>query len=81
MEQRKGPRLPIQMGMGIGIDLGSAYTRIAVFDGCHYGCSAMPSYMAFTNLGVLVGETARKQATENPTQLVRVLHLMLPQSI
>lgn len=70
MEQRKGPRPPIQMGMGIGFDLGSAYTRVVDFDGFHFGCSAIPSYVAFTDFGVLVGEAAKKQATENPTNTI-----------
>lgn len=69
MEKRKGPP--------IGIDLGTAYARVAVFDGSQWrmipddhGNSAMPSYVAFTHSGVLVGESARKQAPQNPTNTI-----------
>jgi molecular chaperone DnaK (HSP70) len=69
MEQRK--RIPI------GIDLGTAYTRVAVFTGNQWemipddsGNSAMPSYVAFTDSGVLVGQPARMQAPQNPTNTI-----------
>ncbi|KAJ3690694.1 hypothetical protein LUZ61_019858 [Rhynchospora tenuis] len=67
--RRKGP--------AIGIDLGTAYTCAALFDGrcCrmipdNQSLTAMPSYVAFTNLGVLVGEAAKRQAMQNPTNTI-----------
>ncbi|KAJ4783226.1 Heat shock 70 kDa protein [Rhynchospora pubera] len=70
MEQgRKGP--------AIGIDLGTAYTRVALFDGRSFqmipddhGNPAMPSYVAFTDSGVLVGAAAKNQAMQNPTNTI-----------
>ncbi|KAJ1688537.1 hypothetical protein LUZ63_019927 [Rhynchospora breviuscula] len=69
--ERKGP------GPAIGIDLGTAYTRVALFDGSHcrmipddQSRTAMPSYVAFTDSGVLVGEAAKKQAVQNPTNTI-----------
>jgi molecular chaperone DnaK (HSP70) len=35
-----------------------------------HGYSAMPIYVAFTDSGVLVGEAARKQAPNNPTNTI-----------
>ncbi|KAJ3704541.1 hypothetical protein LUZ61_008246 [Rhynchospora tenuis] len=61
----------------IGIDLGTAYTRVALFDGSHcrmiphdQSLTAMPSYVAFTDSGVLVGEAAKRQAVHNPTNTI-----------
>ncbi|XP_078150809.1 heat shock 70 kDa protein 4-like [Carex rostrata] len=61
----------------IGIDLGTACTRVAFFDGIKlemipddHGNFAMPSYVAFTDSRVLVGRSARKQAIENPTNTI-----------
>ncbi|KAJ4802251.1 Heat shock 70 kDa protein [Rhynchospora pubera] len=69
MEGRKGP--------AIGIDLGTAYTRVALFDGRSFqmipddhGNPAMPSYVAFTDSGVLVGAAAKNQAMQNPTNTI-----------
>lgn len=70
MEQKKGPP--------IGIDLGTAYTRVSIFDGSRwtmipddYGNPAMPSFVAFTEAGVLlVGESARIQAPLNLTNTI-----------
>ncbi|KAJ4745156.1 Heat shock 70 kDa protein [Rhynchospora pubera] len=65
-------------GPAIGIDLGSAYTRVALFDGSgkvrmipdDHGKPAMPSYVAFVGSEVLVGEVARKQAAQNPANTI-----------
>ncbi|KAJ4801753.1 Heat shock 70 kDa protein [Rhynchospora pubera] len=61
----------------IGIDLGTAYTRTALFDGRKFrmilddhGNAAMPSYVAFVGSEVLVGEAARKQAVQNPANTI-----------
>ncbi|KAJ4768978.1 Heat shock 70 kDa protein [Rhynchospora pubera] len=74
----RGSSSTSRMGPAIGIDLGTAYTRAALFDGnqCRMipddqGRSAMPSYVAFTDSsGVLVGEAAKKQAMHNRTNTV-----------
>ncbi|KAJ4761073.1 Heat shock 70 kDa protein [Rhynchospora pubera] len=65
-------------GPAIGIDLGTAYTRVALFDGTgefrmipdDHGKPAMPSYVAFVGSEVLVGEAARKQAVQNPANTI-----------
>ncbi|XP_078153722.1 uncharacterized protein LOC144548886 [Carex rostrata] len=69
MEQRKGPP--------IGIDLGTTDLRVSVYDGSKWrmipddhGYSSMPIYVAFTNSGLLVGEAAKKQAPNNPTNTI-----------
>ncbi|KAJ3694548.1 hypothetical protein LUZ60_010028 [Juncus effusus] len=69
MEQIKGP--------AIGIDLGTAYTRVCVFNGndCKvisddHGNGQMPSYVAFMDSRVLVGEAAKKQELQNPTNTI-----------
>jgi heat shock protein 1/8 len=60
----------------IGIDLGSANTRVAVFRNDkfemipHEGQSMMPSVVAFTNRGRLVGRAARFQANIDPRNAV-----------
>lgn len=60
------------MSKAIGIDLGTAYSRVAVFhDGKiqvianSWGNRATPSVVAYTANGLLVGETATKQIDQN----------------
>jgi molecular chaperone DnaK (HSP70) len=61
---------------GIGIDLGTANTCTAILrDGKvgivpHDGESLMPSYVAFTENGRLVGSAAKSQAASNPTNTI-----------
>ncbi|KAJ3669513.1 hypothetical protein LUZ60_011463 [Juncus effusus] len=61
----------------IGIDLGTAYTRASVFNGDEWflfsdeeGRNAIPSYVAFTKSGVVVGDAALKLAEKMPTNSV-----------
>ncbi|KAF2120370.1 hypothetical protein BDV96DRAFT_610321 [Lophiotrema nucula] len=64
------------MGFAIGIDLGTANTRIAVHRHDHFevipheGQSLMPSYVAFTETGRLIGQAAKNQASVNPKNTV-----------
>lgn len=60
----------------IGIDLGTANTRIAVYRNHlveivpHNGESQMPSYVAFTETGRVVGSAAKSQAAMNPENTI-----------
>ncbi|CAF1426600.1 unnamed protein product [Rotaria sordida] len=61
----------------IGIDLGTAYSCVAVFQ---YGkvqiipneqCNGItPSYVAFTDTGRLIGDPAKNQAARNPDNTI-----------
>jgi molecular chaperone DnaK (HSP70) len=61
---------------GIGIDLGTANTCTAILQNGkvgiipHDGESLMPSYVAFTENGRLIGSAAKSQAASNPTNTV-----------
>lgn len=57
----------------IGIDLGTTYSRVAVFQhgkveiiANDQGNLSTPSYVAFTDAGHLVGDDAKNQAAMNP---------------
>ncbi|XP_053990105.1 endoplasmic reticulum chaperone BiP-like [Hylaeus volcanicus] len=59
----------------IGIDLGTTYSCVGIFKGGQVtiipndqGNRITPSYVAFAENERLVGEAAKNQATENPTQ-------------
>ena len=55
----------------IGIDLGTNYSRVAVWKrGNDPFISEIPSYVAFTKNGPLVGPKAKKQVDENPENTV-----------
>ncbi|XP_071497109.1 heat shock 70 kDa protein IV-like [Diadema antillarum] len=69
MTPRKAP--------AIGIDLGTSYTRVAVFrDGKvevipdEQGNRNIPSYVAFTDMERLIGDAAKNQAYKNPRNAI-----------
>eukprot|EP00930_Biecheleria_cincta_P070815 TRINITY_DN58418_c0_g1_i1.p1 TRINITY_DN58418_c0_g1~~TRINITY_DN58418_c0_g1_i1.p1 ORF type:complete len:655 (-),score=165.76 TRINITY_DN58418_c0_g1_i1:63-2000(-) len=64
-------------GPVIGIDLGTTYSCAGIFKNGmveiipnDQGNRIMPSYVAFTDQELLVGEAAKNQAASNPTQTV-----------
>ncbi|KAF3769364.1 70 kDa heat shock protein 1, partial [Cryphonectria parasitica EP155] len=76
------------MGFSIGIDIGTANTRVAVFrngrpeiipdaDGRH----SMPSYVAFTERCRLFGSAAKAQATSHPENTVYGVKRILGQHL
>ncbi|CAF4500767.1 unnamed protein product [Rotaria socialis] len=66
-----------QMRTAVGIDFGTNYSSIAAF---HHGKLQIipnnegnlktPSYVAFTNDEILIGDTAKSQATRNPCNTI-----------
>ncbi|CAF2091200.1 unnamed protein product [Rotaria magnacalcarata] len=65
------------MRKAIGIDLGTSYSCVGVFqDGKveiipnEHGNSITPSYIAFTDEGILVGDDAKNQLARNPYNTV-----------
>jgi len=64
------------MNFAIGIDLGTANTCTAVYRNgdvevvLHDGHRSMPSVVAFTDIGRLIGAAARNQASVNPRNTV-----------
>lgn len=66
-----------QKGLGIGIDLGTTYSCVAIWrnNECQViandqGNRTTPSSVAFTASECLVGEAAKNQASDNPTNTV-----------
>ncbi|PRQ21927.1 putative Heat shock protein 70 family [Rosa chinensis] len=64
-------------GPAIGIDLGTTYSCVGVWQhdrveiiANDQGNRTTPSYVAFTNIGRLIGDAAKNQATINPTNSV-----------
>jgi len=64
-----------ELGTVIGIDLGTTYSCVAVYDekakevvvlANEEGARTTPSYVAFTDAGRLVGQAAKAQASTNP---------------
>jgi len=66
-------------GPAIGIDLGTTYSCVAVWQGQNnraeiihndQGNKTTPSFVAFTNDRRLIGDAAKNQAASNPTNTV-----------
>jgi len=66
-------------GPAIGIDLGTTYSCVAVWQGQNnraeiihndQGNNTTPSFVAFTNSQRLIGDAAKNQAASNPTNTV-----------
>ena len=65
------------MGKGIGIDLGTTNSCVAIMDGSQprvienaEGARTTPSIVAFANDERLVGQPAKRQAVTNPSNTV-----------
>jgi heat shock 70kDa protein 1/2/6/8 len=77
-EDSNNPPAPValEMAAAFGIDLGTSNTRTVLYrnhsDGIvlHDGQRSMPSYVAFTNVGRLIGAAAKNQASANPRNTV-----------
>ncbi|KAM7514650.1 hypothetical protein LguiA_004233 [Lonicera macranthoides] len=68
---------PQKQGPAIGIDLGTSYSCVAVYQNDNveiipneFGNRTTPSYVAFTNSGRLIGDSAKNQVNTNPRNTV-----------
>jgi len=66
-----------KVGKVIGIDLGTSYSCVGVYKNSkveiitnEQGNKIMPSYVAFTETGILVGDAAKQQAAANPKNTI-----------
>ena len=64
-------------GLAIGIDLGTSYSRVAVYRrgkveviANDQGNRTTPSYVAFNETGRLLGDAAKEQVALNPSNTV-----------
>lgn len=63
--------------MALGLDIGISYCRMAIFRNNKFelipnedGHFQTPTYVAFTNTSILIGENAKEQTIENPRNTV-----------
>lgn len=68
---------PNKQGPAIGIDIGTSYSCVAVYQNDNveiipneFGNRTTPSYVAFTNSGRLIGDSAKNQVNTNPKNTV-----------
>ncbi|RIA96166.1 70 kDa heat shock protein 3 [Glomus cerebriforme] len=71
-------------GRAVGIDLGTSYSCVGIWrnDGVEiiandWGNRTTPSYVAFTDSEILVGEAAKNQASMNPYNTVFGVHRLI----
>jgi heat shock protein 1/8 len=64
-------------GIAVGIDIGSTYSCVGVWQNDRVeviandqGNRATPSYVAFTDMERLIGDAAKRQSSQNPTNTV-----------
>lgn len=86
----RSPRheIPVSMGYAIGIDIGTANTRVAVYRNGQVevipdknGRRSMPSYVAFTERCRLFGSAAKAYADSNPESTVYGVKRVLGQRL
>jgi L1 cell adhesion molecule like protein len=68
----------------VGIDLGTSYSCVGVWQNGRvkiiandHGNRTTPSYVAFTNTEILIGDAAKNQASMNPHNTVFSVHRLI----